>query len=103
MITLRQETVRSVTGDVRGAGTIGMGHNKDAGLPSGKSVYRPLRRLPPLVAYQWRARTYPWADRALRAAEAVYGTPEPAAERCKKCTYKFSAAGHKLICEGKKA
>lgn len=27
--------------------------------------------------YQWRARRYPWALRAIAAAEAVHGEPEP--------------------------
>jgi hypothetical protein len=31
----------------------------------------------PIVAYQWHARSYPWADRNLRRAEALYGAPEP--------------------------
>jgi hypothetical protein len=30
----------------------------------------------PIVAYDYRARRYPWAERALAAAEAVYGTPD---------------------------
>jgi hypothetical protein len=30
----------------------------------------------PIVAYQWRQRRYPWAQRTLAAAEAVYGTPD---------------------------
>ncbi len=37
---------------------------------------RPVRNNIPEVPYQWRARTYPWAQRALAAAEAEYGQPE---------------------------
>lgn len=32
---------------------------------------------PETPAYQWRARTYPWARAALAAAEAVHGQPYP--------------------------
>jgi hypothetical protein len=31
--------------------------------------------MPRLVAYEYRARTYPWALAVLKAAEAVHGTP----------------------------
>jgi hypothetical protein len=29
----------------------------------------------PIVAYRWRERRYPWAQRVLAAAEAAYGVP----------------------------
>jgi hypothetical protein len=32
---------------------------------------------PRIVAYEYRARTYPWAVRALAASEARYGRPGP--------------------------
>ena len=38
--------------------------------------HRPVRNNIPEVPYQWRARTYPWAQPALAAAEAEYGQPE---------------------------
>lgn len=30
----------------------------------------------PIVDYRWRERRYPWAQRVLATAEAVYGTPD---------------------------
>ena len=30
----------------------------------------------PIVAYDYRARRYPWAERVLAAADAAYGSPE---------------------------
>ncbi len=35
--------------------------------------------LPQPVGYVWRARTYPWAQRAIARAEAIHGQPEEAA------------------------
>lgn len=40
---------------------------RTAGLPPGQPVPR----------YAWRARSYPWAQRVLAAAEAEHGQPEP--------------------------
>jgi hypothetical protein len=34
----------------------------------------------PIVAYEWRERRYPWAQRVLADAEALYGTPEDGEE-----------------------
>lgn len=34
------------------------------------------------VAYEYRARRYPWAQRAIAAAEAEHGKPFPACGRC---------------------
>lgn len=33
--------------------------------------------MPDVPLYQWRARVYPWALRAIAAAEAVHGAPQP--------------------------
>ena len=44
---------------------------------AGTADYRePPRNGLPVAPYRWRARTYPWAQRALAAAIARYGTPE---------------------------
>lgn len=50
-----------------------MGHD-----PGGQSISRRALRngLPITPGYSYQARTYPWAQRVLAAAEAVYGTPE---------------------------
>jgi hypothetical protein len=37
---------------------------------------RPVRNGIPEVAYEWRARRYPWAVRVLARAEAVWGRPD---------------------------
>jgi hypothetical protein len=42
------------------------------------------------VPYAYRARTYPWALRALAAAEAEHGQPVPVCGRC----------GTRLACRG---
>jgi hypothetical protein len=50
-------------------------------LPAGRSPDRSdpcARNGLAIVAYHWRANTYPWAQRALAAAEAAYGTPDDA-------------------------
>jgi hypothetical protein len=40
--------------------------------------YREKRNnMPDVPLYQWRARVYPWAQRAIAAVEAVHGEPEP--------------------------
>jgi hypothetical protein len=41
----------------------------------------PARNGLPIVPYAYRARTYPWAQRALAAAEAAHGAPETEDDR----------------------
>jgi hypothetical protein len=107
----------SARGDVRKAGAAGAGHHKGSGPRPAGPVFRPLRIMPLQVAYVWRARTYPWAIRALAAAEAVYGKPAanrtvgrprktaPEASpgqlpqsRCPSCHYLMGSAGHLTTC-----
>jgi len=38
--------------------------------------HRPVRNGIPDRPYQWRARTYPWAQAVIARAEAEYGQPE---------------------------
>jgi hypothetical protein len=121
MPELRQERLpRSAPGDVRRAGYAGAGHHKGSGTQDRNAVWRPLRRMPLQVAYEYRARTYPWAVSALKAAEAVHGAPEPGRpgrprkdgtapepkprplqpERCGKCSYLTASVGHLIQCGG---
>lgn len=51
---------------------------------------------PVIVAYQWRARDYPWARRALAMAEAIHGAPSTAPSVAE---LRIDAAG-KIIPEG---
>lgn len=44
---------------------------------------RALRNgVPETPGYTWRARTYPWAQQALAAAEATHGAPDPTCAGC---------------------
>lgn len=77
---------------MRRAGTLGQQQAGRARL-----AYRPSRNGLPGVNYAWRARAYPWAQRALAAAEAEHGAPpvtpgrrpgRPRSDgRCGRCGY----------------
>lgn len=43
------------------------------------AVHRARKRGLPFTGYVWRARRYPWAERAIARAEAIHGQPGDAA------------------------
>lgn len=52
--------------------------NERTGYGPGRGDFdpRPIRNGMPEMPYAWRARTYPWAQRTLAAAEAEHGSPD---------------------------
>lgn len=49
----------------------------------GSRKFRPYRNgLPERVNYSYRGRSYPWAERAIEAAEAEHGKPKPVCLEC---------------------
>ena len=55
-----------------------------AGISGAKGafIWAPIRNGLREVAYEYRARAYPWAQRAIERAEAEHGPPRPVCAGC---------------------